>query len=93
MTLGSAMISIIILGGISSKVNIFGWDYFQNEKIHKFNYLKLLFLLNPKDGHIKGTRTQSRAYHESMYTWYYTYRLSIQKNIILCLFYRILKKE
>lgn len=93
MILGSAMVSIIILGGISSKVNIFGWDYFQNEKIHKFNYLKLLFLLNPKDGHIKGTRTQSRAYHESMYTWYYTYRLSIQKKYNVVSFLSNIKKR
>ena len=80
MMLGSAIISIMILGRLASKINVYGWDYFQNEEIDKFNYIQLLFLLNPQNEHIKGSRTQSRAYHESMYTWYYTYRLTKLKK-------------
>ena len=93
MMLGSAIISIIILGGLASRVNVYGWDYFQDEEIDKFSYFKLLFLLNPKNDHIKGDRTQSRVYHESMYTWYYAYRLSLQKKYNIISFLSNIKKK
>ena len=78
--LGSALLAIFYLGKHSKKINIYGWDHYLDEEVHKFGYLKSLYNMATKAPSGPWGKKFRFVFAEAIWNWHYASRLVENKK-------------
>lgn len=78
--LGSAVLAIFYLGKHSKKVNIYGWDHYLDEEVHKLSYLKSLYNMATKAPSGPWGKKFRFVFAEAIWNWHYASRILENKK-------------
>ena len=86
---GSGLLSIVLIGSIFKKVNVYGWDYYINQDIINFNFIKIFSILFNRHSLVFLEKKQEnkenlperdlpvkRKFFATIINWYYANRFS-----------------
>lgn len=72
---GHVLCAIILLGALSNKVNIYGWDQYLEKNLNSYNYWEALFALSGSKRKLYGPNLKV-GLASSLVNWYYASKLS-----------------